>query len=122
MKNKFWISLMIVCVMLMAVACGPKNVTVTFDAGGAMGTPPAAITVTEGTIVTIPEHELVKDGFVFEGWTDGTSVYQEGDELELTKNLVLSATWGAILAQFTQSTYHYDKAVGLPMELPLALS
>lgn len=42
---------------------------------------------------TICEEEPTKEGYTFQGWSDGTSIYAAGATITLTKNTTLTAQW-----------------------------
>ena len=77
----------------------PKEVptwSVTFGAGGAKGTPPAALSGTTGDFVVLPGSEgLARDGYVFAGWSDGVVTYAEGTEYQIAggADVSLDAVW-----------------------------
>lgn len=56
-------------------AAAPTNV---FVGGDAAGDAPEQVAPVDRTI-TLPENTFDKDGFVFDGWSDGTNTYQPGD-------------------------------------------
>ena len=71
--------------------------TITYDANGGTGTAPtesdkladATFTVADGTA-------LSKDGFTFNGWSDGTSVYAAGVTYTVgSSNVTLTAQWAS---------------------------
>ena len=122
MKNNRILFLFIMCIFALLTACNNTTATTytaVFDANGSTGTAPIDVTVNSGESIVIPEHELTKEGFVFEGWQLDDNLYQANDEVEIYKDTIFTAKWGKITAQFSQQTYHYDKAVGHPMELPI---
>jgi len=50
--------------------------------------------VPPGRKFTLPENTLVKDGFIFIGWSDGTKVYQPGDTYTMPDHYVsFKAKW-----------------------------
>ena len=70
--------------------------TVTFDAGGATGTPPEAMTVNAGVEIFLPNKGLlVLDGSTFVGWTDtdGDATYNPGDVYMPNGDITLYAEW-----------------------------
>ena len=75
----------------------PKTqVTVTFDANGGEGTMDA-VTVDQGTTVTLPTNTFTRSGYTFAGWNtqaDGNgSSYVNGGSVTLGANLTLYAKW-----------------------------
>ena len=73
--------------------------TITFAAGeGATGAPPSELTGMPGSIVTLPTRgALVKEAYVFGGWSDGTATYPaEGRYVVPTNDVTLTAQWSAI--------------------------
>jgi len=73
----------------------PTPITLSFDAGGADGEVPAAITKFAGCEVKLPEpSQLTKNGMVFVGWTNGDDVFVPGDIFIFgSSDVVLTATW-----------------------------
>ena len=73
----------------------PTLLTVTFDAGGATdGDAPQAITNVAGYELNVPgANTLVKNGYVFAGWTDGERIYLEGEKYVFTADVTLTAVW-----------------------------
>ena len=69
--------------------------TFTFDVNGATGTTPSSAShTTDGTAVTAPaQGNLVKPGFTFGGWSDGTNTYQAGNPITGTSSKTLTAIW-----------------------------
>lgn len=82
-------------------ACGgdadkaPVKYTVTYDANGGTGTPPAVESYEEGATVTVkPATTFTRDGFAFTTWNDGTSDIAAGATFEMpAKNVTLKAQW-----------------------------
>lgn len=64
--------------------------SIIFDSNGGIGQSLIPFT---GTSYIIPVCALAKSGFVFEGWTDGTNIYQAGDAITLTADKTLTAVW-----------------------------
>ncbi|CAN2230032.1 Listeria/Bacterioides repeat [Candidatus Nanopelagicaceae bacterium] len=73
----------------------PTTQTFTFDNNGATGTTPASATYTTGgASVTAPARgDLLKPGFTFGGWSDGTNTYPAGTPIRGTSNKTLTAIW-----------------------------
>ena len=72
------------------------KVTLTYDAGGADGTVPDAVTVDHGTTVALARPDgLSKDNATFAGWKlDGEDKnYQPGDQVTLEKARTATAQW-----------------------------
>lgn len=72
--------------------------TVTFNANGGSGTPPASQTVTSGNSITLPSGSgLSRSGYSFVGWStsssSGAGYYQAGSSFTPTGNVVLYAMW-----------------------------
>ena len=70
-----------------------KEVTLSFFGNGGRGTLPQTIHAGEGAWVTVPQCELSKEGYLFDGWGYGANVYQPGDNLKLEKDKILKAIW-----------------------------
>jgi hypothetical protein len=80
---------------------------VTFNANSGNGSPPAALTVQAGSIITLPNASgLSKSGSTFGGWNTNASgtgtTYQPGDPYIPISNITLFAKWDA--ASITSST------------------
>ncbi|WP_020693781.1 InlB B-repeat-containing protein [Peptoniphilus grossensis] len=70
------------------------KITLTYDAGGAEGTVPNAVTVDHGTSVRLARPEnLSKENATFAGWKIGDKTYQAGDEVTLNENTTATAQW-----------------------------
>jgi hypothetical protein len=79
--------------------------TVTYDAGGAGGTPPKAHTAVFGTIVYVAgQGNLYNPGKIFGGWILGNTgvTYAAGASLTLTSNIYMGARWD--IMNFTEAT------------------
>jgi len=75
--------------------------TVSYSAGSGIGTPPSdSNTYRTGDTSTVKlDPGLTKQGSTFNGWSDGTTTYQEGDVFVLgTSNITLTAQWLEVLA------------------------
>lgn len=67
--------------------------TVSFDENGG-SVPVDSITADQGTTITLPGYSGTKENNEFKGWTDGTKVYQPGDEyLVGPEDVTLTAVW-----------------------------
>jgi hypothetical protein len=107
MKNMFVVVLCVTLVGCEAVATlfhGEKpeppalTYTVTFDANGAMGSPPSERTVTDGAVISLPgSGGLTKVGNRFVGWSESSSgvgvTYFFGDSVTVTGDMVFYAQW-----------------------------
>jgi uncharacterized repeat protein (TIGR02543 family) len=77
----------------------PNKVVITFNLGGAEGTPPASITLTidpdfgDATADTFPG-DPSRDGYVFAGWYDGATKYSGTSGF--TKSITLTAKWNKL--------------------------
>lgn len=70
------------------------KITLTYDAGGAEGTVPDAVTVDHGTSIRLARPEgLTKDNATFAGWKIGDETYQAGDQVTLNENTTATAQW-----------------------------
>lgn len=128
MKKKLVKSFVFASMMFMVSACSsnpsetlPTTYTVTFDASGASGVVPPQQTVEEGESIYLPNHNLFMEGYEFEGWEYDGKIYHINDEVKVYSDMTFAAKWGQMIAQFSQESYHYDKAVGKDMELPLTI-
>ena len=43
--------------------------------------------------ITLPTCGFVKDGFIFDGWTDGQNVYKAGEKATITQSITFKAVW-----------------------------
>lgn len=67
-------------------------------AGGTSSTPTQADVLTDGSFIVAPS--ATRPGYVFDGWSDGSSVYQPGDVYAVgIANVILTAQWSAITHQ-----------------------
>lgn len=67
-----------------------------FDGNGGTGTPPSALTVYEGTKVTLQITTMTKTGYTFMGWSpdEGVTLYQPGQEYTMPSGATtLKAVW-----------------------------
>lgn len=72
---------------------------VTFDVAGGEGEFPS-LNVLTGRQFTIPDQTPVRDGFTFEGWSDGEETYQPNGQATMgSKNMVLTAVWSKLPEQ-----------------------
>ena len=75
-----------------------ETYTVTFNANGGSGTPPAVQTVTADTVISLPDKGgLTSTGNVFVGWSENASgggiIYSVGASITVTQNMVFYAQW-----------------------------
>ena len=71
--------------------------TVDYDLNGGTGAPGAdysSVIVNQGEKITLPAAPERED-YEFIGWSDGTNVYQPGDEVEITASVTFTAQWEA---------------------------
>lgn len=78
---------------------------VSYDANGATGTLPENEEYKTTKRITLPECNLVKDGFTFAGWNDGTSTYNAGATYVVNKSVTFSAVWTPIPTKGPKITY-----------------
>jgi uncharacterized repeat protein (TIGR02543 family) len=92
----------------------PTTQTFTFNINGATGTTPASGSYTTGsTAVTAPSQgDLVKAGYTFGGWSDGTNTYLPGSSITGTSNKTLTAIW-------TPTSYAINYSVGIANSNPV---
>ncbi len=68
--------------------------TVTYGVDGGSVSAPVQSALSEGRSFIIADYDGTKDGYVFRGWTDGTDVYEAGDEYVMgTSDVTLTAVW-----------------------------
>lgn len=71
----------------------PTTYTVTYDCnGGTSGCPSNQNGVTAGTTITIAS-EPTRTDYTFDGWSDGTDLYDAGDEYTVNGNVTFTAQW-----------------------------
>jgi len=76
----------------------PDTYTVTFNANGAIGTPPAEQTVNAGTVIRLPDKGgMSSTGNIFVGWNESSSgggtTYSVGASIKVTRDMVFYAQW-----------------------------
>ena len=72
----------------------PKEVKLTYDANGATGTVPPALTVDYNTDVRLAgKGNLAKKDASFKGWKIGTEIHQAGDQINLKEDTTAIAQW-----------------------------
>jgi len=77
------------------------------------GTVPGIISFNSGDTITIPESDLVKDGYSLR-WQLGDELYKAGDKITLNDNTVLTAVWAERLYRVT-----YDGKGQYPDYIPV---
>ena len=75
-----------------STSCIPTY-SITYDFAGGTGSHCANTSVPQGDPYTICEEEPTKEGYTFQGWSDGTSTYAAGATITPTKNTTLTAQW-----------------------------
>ena len=88
-----------------------ETYTLTYDWGGAPGTPPASVSYKYNENVTVAAAP-VWSGHTFQKWSDGTNSYQPGDPIRITKDTTLTAVWDT-LPRYTL-TYNPNGGTGAP--------
>lgn len=84
---------------VMAFADGENEITISFNANGDNGSPPASIRVQPGEYVTLPLQPdgMTKDGYTLVGWSqtpDNSGIsYYPGKEARFYEDTVLYALW-----------------------------
>lgn len=83
----------------------PHPFSVIYQGGeGASGIPLRENDMLEKTAFRLPANSFAKAGFLFQGWSDGTTIYQPGDTyLMPAHNVTFTATWK--LAPISDSKY-----------------
>ena len=81
--------------------------TVTYDPAGATGAVPTQSDVdTDASFEVATATDLVREGYLFSGWTDGTRTFQPGDDYSVgPEDVTLTAVWTPI---FLSVTYRLD--------------
>ena len=76
----------------------PTTYTVTYDCnGGTSGCPENVTGLEAGDEITLADAPT-KDGFEFDGWNDGNTTYDEGDEYTVNSNVTFTAQWTEIVS------------------------
>ena len=91
--------------------------TVDYDLDGGTGAPGAdysSVTVNQGEKIILPAAPGRED-YEFIGWSDGTNVYQPGNEVEITASVTFTAQWEADILYFTL-TYNSNGGTEYPDE------
>lgn len=71
-----------------------KLYTLTFVGGGSTGgVAPKKISDSQNAVVELPVNTFVREGYRFNGWTDGTNTYKEGHKYKITKDVKFTAKW-----------------------------
>lgn len=74
------------------VEAAPETVSVTFDpAGGTLAE--TRVTVEKGAAVKLASYLPAKEGYLFKGWSDGTTLYAKDAEITPDADLALVAVW-----------------------------
>jgi hypothetical protein len=82
--------------------------TVTYKAGEATGDDVEVKNIEEGTTIQLQDNAYSYAGHVFAGWSDGTNVYEEGDDYTVNGDVILTAQW----AEQFNVTYNPGEAGG----------
>ena len=71
------------------------TLTVTYNVGeGEVGTAPTAHEYLEpNSKISLKANTLLKQGYIFAGWTDGVNTYQPRDVITVSANITLNAVW-----------------------------
>ena len=90
-------------------------VSARFDLGGGVGTVPPMVKELRGTIIELPGREGIEcEDHVFDGWSDGVSLYAAGAEYMIPSEDV------ALTAQWTKKTFlAFDLGGGVGMVPPM---
>lgn len=84
------------------------KITITFDSAG--GTKVDDITVKKGESFQLPETE--KEGYLFAGWYNGSTLYTDDDTASIKKNIVLTAKWEEVEEDDVILTVTFDSNGG----------
>lgn len=81
------------------------QVTLTYDAGGAIGNVPGKATINVGKSLRLARADnLSKQNSVFKGWKIGNDIYQPGNEVTLTEDTTAIAQWKSSAHKVTFNT------------------
>lgn len=132
-KKLFVFSMLFV---LGATSCSPKEDTsdvpteetkyhVTFDLNGGIGEAPVIEDKKEGEVFILPGTNAIKEGYSFEGWTEGDTHYEVSQEFTMpNRDVTFKASWTEVYIpkpQFSKASYEYDRVAGGTLELPINL-
>lgn len=67
--------------------------SITYDFAGGTGSHCSNTSVPQDNPTYTICEEPTKEGYTFQGWSDGTSIYAAGATITLTKNITLTAQW-----------------------------
>lgn len=84
------------------------KITITFDADG--GSKVEDITVKKGSSFQLPE--TTKEGYLFAGWYNGSTLYTDDDTASIKKNIVLTAKWEEVEEDDVILTVTFDSKGG----------
>ena len=93
--------------------------SITYDFAGGTGSHCANTSVPQGNPYTICDEAPTKEGYTFQGWSDGTSTYAAGATITPTKNTTLTAQWQintytvtwSVNGATTEVTYEHGQAL-----------
>lgn len=69
--------------------------TVSFDVNGG-SVPMDPVTVQDGSVFTVPGYSGTLEGHAFKGWKFGNTVYQAGQVISVSSDMVLTVEWESI--------------------------
>ena len=105
MKKLYLVVILLFCLII--TGCDEKKeYLVTFSGGqSSSGEVVESITTKKGESIVLPSNTYINDGYLFIGWSDGTSTYQVGDVYIPTANKV---TFAAVWEEITQDDIKYN--------------
>ena len=72
-----------------------SEITVTFNVDGGSKSV-ATVNIQSGSTFTFPAYDGVKENCTFGGWACGLQVYQPGQSVQLTGDVIVKAIWNAV--------------------------
>ena len=96
--------------------------SITYDFAGGTGSHCANTSVPQGDPYTICDDAPTKEGYTFQGWSDGTSTYAAGATITPTKNTTLTAQWQintytviwSVNGDTTEDSYEHGETLNVP--------
>ncbi len=91
------------------IACAGVEDAYTITFTNTEGVIVAPMNAKEGNAVTLPDCVSDNKGYVFSGWSDGTTTYAAGDEYTMPgSDVTLTAVWSIVLPVTESKTYRFE--------------